>query len=97
MLFRSSKIVMKTDDAIGREAANVRVTLKDGRVLTSNIKDCRGSAKRPLTDEDISVKTLDQLGVAFSKAQAEKITAECWKLESYSDIAPLARSLGAAA
>ena len=49
------------------------------------------------TIEDAKSAALDQLGVAFSKSQAEKITAECWKLESYADVAPLARSLGAGA
>ncbi len=91
-----AKIEMKTDEAVGREAATVRVKFKDGRVLQSIVTDCRGSARRPLTDEDISVKTRDQLGIAFSAEQAAKITAECWKLEQYADVAPLAQSLGAA-
>jgi 2-methylcitrate dehydratase PrpD len=91
-----AKIVMKTDEAVGREAATARVVLKGGRVLESTVNDCRGSARRPLTDDDISVKTLDQLAVAFDQRQAQKIVAECWKLEQCPDVAPLARSLGAA-
>ncbi len=63
-----AKIKLKTDDAVGREAASARIVFKDGKALEATVKDCRGSAGRPLTDDDISVKTLDQLRVAFSAA-----------------------------
>jgi 2-methylcitrate dehydratase PrpD len=89
-----AKITMKTDDAVGREAATARIVFKDGKALQANVKDCRGSAGRPLTDDDISVKTLDQLRVAFSAADAERIVAECWKIEHYPRVEPLAKMLG---
>lgn len=90
-----AKIDMKTDDAVGREAAAVRVVFKDGRSLQSIVTDCRGSARRPLADGDITVKTLDQLGIAFGSPQAEKIVAGCWKIEELGDVSPLVRSFGA--
>jgi 2-methylcitrate dehydratase PrpD len=90
------KITMKTDAAVGREAATARIVFKDGKTLQATVKDCRGSAGRPLTDDDISVKTLDQLRVAFSASAAEKIVAECWKIEQYPLVAPLCKMLGAA-
>jgi 2-methylcitrate dehydratase PrpD len=90
-----AKIKLKTDDAVGREAAIARVVLSDGKALESTITDCRGSAGRPLTDEDIAIKTRDQLRIAFSAADAERIVAECWKIEQYSHVEPLARMLGA--
>jgi 2-methylcitrate dehydratase PrpD len=89
-----AKINMKTDDAVGREAATARIVFKDGKALEATVKDCRGSAGRPLTDEDISVKTLDQLRVAFAAANAERIVAECWKIEQFPRVEPLAKMLG---
>jgi len=89
-----ARISMKTYDAVGREAATARIVFKDGKALEATVKDCRGSAGRPLTDEDISVKTLDQLRVAFSAADAERIVAECWKIEQYPRVEPLAKMLG---
>jgi 2-methylcitrate dehydratase PrpD len=91
------KITMKTDAAVAREAATARVVFKNGKVLTSSVKDCRGSAGRPLTDDDISVKTLNQLRVAFPAAAAERIVAECWKIEQYPLVAPLAGTFGLSA
>ena len=89
-----ARINTKTDDAVGREAATARIVFKDGKALEATVKDCRGSAGRPLTDEDISVKTLDQLRVAFAAADAERIVAECWKIEQFPRVGPLAKMLG---
>jgi 2-methylcitrate dehydratase PrpD len=91
------KITSKSDAAVGREAAGARVVFKDGKTLEATIKDCRGSAGRPMTDDDISVKTLDQLQAAFSAPAAQHILAECWKIEQYPQVAPLCKLLGAAA
>jgi 2-methylcitrate dehydratase PrpD len=92
-----ASIKIKTDEAVGREAASVRVVFKDGKALEASVKDCRGSARRPLTDEDISIKTLDQLQVPFSKQAAESIVAEAWKLEQYPLVAPFCKTLGVSA
>jgi 2-methylcitrate dehydratase PrpD len=89
-----AKITMKTDAAVGREAATARIVLKGGKALETSVKDCRGSAGRPLTDDDITAKTLDQLRVAFAAPAAEKIVAECWKIEQLPAVAPLAKMLG---
>ena len=92
-----ASIKMKTDEAVGREAAGVRVVFKDGKALEAYVKDCRGSANRPLTDEDISIKTLEQLQVAFSKQASEKIVAEAWKIEQYPLVEPFCKTLGVSA
>ena len=92
-----ASIKIKTDEAVGREAASVRVVFKDGKTLEASVKDCRGSARRPLTDEDISIKTLDQLQVPFSKQAAESIVAEAWKIEQYPLVAPFCKTLGVSA
>jgi tyrosyl-tRNA synthetase len=46
--------------------------------ITAKIGDPSGRTadRLPLTDDDISVQTLDQLHVAFSKPAAEKIVAD---------------------
>jgi 2-methylcitrate dehydratase PrpD len=89
-----ARIVTKTDEAVGRAAATARIIFKDGKALEASVTDCRGSAGRPLSDDDISVKTLDQLRVAFAVPAAEAIVAECWQVEQYPLVAPLAAMLG---
>ncbi len=91
------KITTKTDAAVGREAATARVVLKDGKTMQAVVKDCRGSARRPMTDEDISAKTRGQLRIAFAEQATERILAESWKIESYPLVAPFCQLLGVAA
>jgi 2-methylcitrate dehydratase PrpD len=91
------KITATTDTAVGREAASARVVLNDGKTLQATVKDCRGSANRPLTDDDITAKTRGQLRIVFPEKTAERILAEAWKIESYPAVAPFCQLLGAAA
>lgn len=90
------RIELKSDAAVGREAATARVSLKGGRTLQAAVKDCRGSAGRPLTDDDISVKTRDQLRIAFPEEAAESILAASWKISELPQVAPFCAQLGAA-
>lgn len=85
------RVVATADPAVGREAAGVRVVHKNGGIAQASVIHCRGSIGRPLTDDDISAKTRLQLQAAFSDDAAEKILAECWRIEKY----PLMRELSA--
>ncbi len=79
------KVSYTNDDAVGREAAHVRVTLKDGTTLTASVQHCRGSVKRPLTDEDIKTKTRGQLHMVFAPNIAESILEQSWAIASCAD------------
>ena len=75
------KVTAMSVAGVGREAASVRVVLKSGKAVEAEVKHCRGSEGRPLTDEDISDKTTGQLRVAFPADAAEQILAGCWRIE----------------
>ena len=89
------KITARTDAAVAREAATARVVLKDGKAMQAQVTDCRGSARRPMTDDDISAKTRGQLRIAFPEQAAERILAECWKIEAYPLVSAFCAQLGA--
>jgi 2-methylcitrate dehydratase PrpD len=76
------KVVATVDAGLGREAAIARIVMNDGSKAEASVAHCRGSAGRPLTDEDITEKTRGQLQIAFPAAAAEKILAECWRIEA---------------
>ncbi len=76
------KVTYDNDESMGVEAAFVSVRLKNGKVLDSLIRHCKGSALRPLSDEDISEKTLAQLKMVYSHQQAEKILQSAWAISS---------------
>ena len=89
------RIELKSDASVGREAADVRVVLTDGTIMQSSIKHCRGSAGRPMTDDDLSVKTRGQLRIAYADDTAERILAESWRIAEYPLVGPFCAHLGA--
>jgi hypothetical protein len=78
---------------MGVEAAFVSVRLKNGKVLDSLIRHCKGSALRPLSDEDISEKTLAQLKMVYSHQQAEKILQSAWAISSTHKMSEFCKTL----
>ena len=90
------RIALTGDAATGREAASARVILADGTGLEAKVLHCRGSAGRPLTDADLSEKTRGQLLTVFAADTAERILAECWRIEQYPRVDALCRMFGAA-
>ena len=87
------KVTYKNDEAVGRDAARVRVWLSDGTRLESNVAHCRGSIERPLTDDDITIKTRAQLQTVYAPAQSERILKQSWQMESCGNVADFCGSL----
>lgn len=90
------KVLLKADPAIGREAAEAHVLLKGGVKLKASVPHCRGSAGRPMSDDDITEKTRAQLLTVFPAPAAEHIVAECWRIEQYPSAGALCRHLSVA-
>lgn len=91
------RVSYTNDERVGREAAHVRVTLKDGTLLEASVNDCRGSVNRPLNDEDITQKTRGQLKIAYAPGVAENILAEGWRIGECASMASFCKLLANAA
>ena len=87
------RVALKFDPATGSDAARVEVLLKDGAKREASVLHCRGSAERPLSDDDITEKTCGQLLTVFSAELAESIIAECWRIEEIPRAGALCESL----
>jgi 2-methylcitrate dehydratase PrpD len=74
------KFVANPRDDIAREAAAVKVTLNDGRTLEASVKQCIGSAGRPIPDDDLSHKTRGQLRLVYTDDVAERILGAAWQI-----------------
>ncbi len=91
------RIALKPGNAVARSAASARVMLNSGETLSADVAHCRGSEKRPMSDDDISEKTRAQLAFAYPEPQVEKILAACWALQGCTRAGDLCTFLGAAA
>ena len=65
------------DQAIGRGEAIVEVKLTDGRTLSSHVLNARGSATRPMTDDELDAKFRAQASLVLSTDKVEKLLLLC--------------------
>jgi 2-methylcitrate dehydratase PrpD len=69
------------------DAAHVRVTLKDGRILDKVVDHCIGSRDRPMTDAEIDEKFLGQARLVMSERRSQDALAVCRGIAGVPDVA----------
>jgi 2-methylcitrate dehydratase PrpD len=87
------KVSYNNVDSVGRDAANLRVLLHDGTKLQAQVTHCRGSIERPLTDDDITIKTRAQLQTVYAPAHSERILDQSWQMEGCDDAVDFCKTL----
>lgn len=79
------RVVAEGDPAVTEDGAIVRVTLKDGTVLTKTLEHSLGNIERPLSDAQLEEKFRDQAGV-IAPDQVDRLIEACWHLGEADDI-----------
>jgi len=74
------------DQAIGRGEAIVEVKLTDGRTLRSHVLNARGSAARPMTDDELDAKFRAQASLVLPAAKVEELLRLCRRVASLQDV-----------
>jgi 2-methylcitrate dehydratase PrpD len=87
------RVKAEADKNFGRDGARAEVRLRDGRVLTASVEHCRGSAARPLTDDELQEKLLMQAHGVIGDAPVRDIAKLCWTLENVADVGADVRRL----
>lgn len=82
-------VVLQADAGADRAAAEVSVELEDGRRLSEAVDRCRGSAQRPMSNEQLEAKFEAQCAGAGSCDVAALIAA-CWSVEKLVEAAQIA-------
>ncbi len=90
-----AKVVAHANDKIDREAARVKVTMKDGRAFEAHCKHALSTPQNPMTDKHIADKTRLQMKIAYGKDKAQRVADECWRVTELADIQPFVASLAA--
>lgn len=90
-----AKVVAHANDKIGREAARVKVTMKDGRAFEAYCQHALSTPQNPMTDKHIADKTRLQMEIAYGKDKAQRVADECWRVTDLADVAPFIESLAA--
>lgn len=85
------RITAVRDEAITPDAAEVAVTLRDGRRLTCRIEHCTGSESQPMTDAQLEAKFLDLAENSIGAERGRRLIAACRAIETAADIGAVAR------
>lgn len=84
------RIEAAADESLAHDQARVRVVLADGRVLETAVFECSGSVSRPLTDEQLATKFIDN-AAALGPQRARALLEACLDMENCKDVGSLAR------
>ena len=85
------KVRASVDGAIKEDAAHLRITLTDGRVLELQVEHAIGSLARPMSDADLEEKFRGLCAPILSPSQVNALIEQCWRLDTLKASATLAR------
>jgi 2-methylcitrate dehydratase PrpD len=88
------RVTAVRDDAITPDAAEVSVTLRNGRKLSKKVDHCVGSEANPMTDEQLGEKFLDLAEASIGVERGRKLLAACRAIETASDVGAMMQEAG---
>jgi 2-methylcitrate dehydratase PrpD len=86
------KVTADADPTVHEDAAHVRVTLNDGKVIDKHVAHAIGSLKRPMSDTDLDAKFHHLVDPVMGKGQAAKLMKLAREIESLADVGEIARA-----
>ncbi|PPJ61201.1 hypothetical protein CBER1_10288 [Cercospora berteroae] len=81
------------DRGLRADEADIAVTMKDGEVLHEHVDHAVGSLEKPLTDQQLTTKFLDQCSLVLGEQNAERVSRLAWRIEGANYVAALLRDL----
>lgn len=81
--------VARPDKAVTEDGVRVEVRLRDGRRLTKTLEHSLGNLKRPMTDQHLTEKFLDQAKLVLPEAQVRKLIDRTWQIDKEASIGDL--------
>jgi 2-methylcitrate dehydratase PrpD len=85
------RVVATVDPALAEDAAQVRIRLRDGRVVERFVAHALGSLARPMTDRDLEDKFRTLCAPILAADAIDGLLRACWQLEHNPDAGALPR------
>jgi 2-methylcitrate dehydratase PrpD len=86
------RVAVVGDASVAADAAEVTVTMNDGRVHTCRIDHCIGSATNPMTDAQLTRKFLELAEPVVGPVRSKEVVDRAWAVENMDDVGDLARA-----
>ncbi|OBF28359.1 hypothetical protein A5724_28600 [Mycobacterium sp. ACS1612] len=83
------RVKVVSDPAIGKQDADVEITLASGRTLATEVRGNRGTAAAPLSDDELSAKFRELVTPVLAAQRAERLLDNCWHVDELDDVSVL--------
>jgi len=83
------KVKFNVVDGMGEDQVELRVTLKDGSVLTERVEHATGSPENPMSDQRLEEKFMTLASETLGETDAWNLLTRLWRLEEASNVAGL--------
>jgi 2-methylcitrate dehydratase PrpD len=83
------RVKVVADPAIGKQDADVEITLASGRTLSTEVRGNRGTPSAPLRDDELGAKFLQLVGPVLGAERAERLLDACWHVDELRDVSVL--------
>ena len=80
------KIRATVDTSVAEDAAEVTVTLRDGRSITESVEHATGAPANPMSDAHLENKFRTLARRVLSQSQADELLATLWALDAADDV-----------
>ncbi|MGY4654584.1 MmgE/PrpD family protein [Mycobacterium sp. URHB0021] len=83
------RVKVVTDPALGKQDADVEITLASGRTLSTQVRGNRGTPAAPLDDDELGAKFRELVGPVLGAERTERLLAACWQVDELADVSVL--------
>jgi 2-methylcitrate dehydratase PrpD len=80
------------DPSITEDQVDIEVVLRGGGTLTKFVEKSLGNVHRPLSNEQLTEKFVDQAVLALPRPQVDDVVEQCWHIDELKDAGHLARA-----
>jgi 2-methylcitrate dehydratase PrpD len=87
-----NRVKAQADPDCHEAAVTIDVTFKDGSSMTKYVERAIGSREKPLTDEQLETKFVNQASAVIGEARSRDLLALAWRIDDLDDAAAVARA-----
>lgn len=83
------RVKVVTDPALGKQDADVEITLASGQSLSAQVRGNRGTPSAPLGDDELNAKFRELVSPVLGQERTERLLATCWEFDQLEDVSQL--------
>jgi 2-methylcitrate dehydratase PrpD len=83
------RVKVVSDPALGKQDADVEITLASGQSLAVQVRGNRGTPSAPLQDDELDEKFRELVGPVLGAERTERLLTTCWQFDELDDVSEL--------